>query len=151
MTNKINHKPVVHVGWVNLTDGMEISNGNSALHSDPKVRLPHSTRTFISFHAEDAAGDTNLAFNKPVTLSSLYGPETPGSLAVDGNKTGDWYVDGCACSQPELNPWILVDLEKDYKISSLYILNRQDSSRECIKFISVRECQKNEAVAGNSS
>ena len=75
------------------------------------------------------AADSNVALNKPVTMSSYY-DGAPGSLAVDGEKIGDWYDDGCASTNPEINPWITVDLETQYAISSVYILNRLDFSRK---------------------
>ena len=58
-------------------------------------------------------------------MSSYY-DGAPGSLAVNGKKIGDWYDDGCASTNPETNPWIMVDLETQYAISSVYILNRLD-------------------------
>ena len=74
------------------------------------------------------ATNSNVALNKLVTMSTYYGDDAPGSNAVDGQKVGQWLVDGCASTTNENNPWIMVDLEKQYAISSIYILNRLDGN-----------------------
>ena len=70
---------------------------------------------------------SNVALQKLVTMSTQY-RNAPGSNAVDGRKGGNWYIDGCASTINKSNPWILVDLEQEYTISSIYITNRQDGN-----------------------
>ena len=62
-------------------------------------------------------------------MSSQYSEDAPWSNAVDGRRGGSWENDGCACSLNDNNPWILVDLEQQYVISSMYIMNRVDLGR----------------------
>ena len=77
-------------------------------------------------------GSSNLALQKPVTMSTLYNDDAPGSNAVDGRKGGDWFDDGCASTKKENNSWIMVDLESQYSISSIFILNRLDGSSKIL-------------------
>ena len=58
-------------------------------------------------------------------MNSQYPENAPWSNAVDGRRGGSWEDDGCASSQNEINPWIMVDLEQQYVISSMYIVNRE--------------------------
>lgn len=75
---------------------------------------------------------TNVALNKLVTMSSMYDATVPGSKAVDGQKIGDWNIDGCACTLPEKHPWLLLDLGAKYTICSIFILNRLGSTCKCV-------------------
>ena len=73
---------------------------------------------------------TNVAFNKTVTMSTYYGPDAPGSHAVNGIKTGDWYDGSCACTTSQVNPWLLLNLEGTYTVTGMQIVNRADCCRK---------------------
>ena len=73
----------------------------------------------------------NIALGKNVTMSSLYTSNTLGDgdweYAVDGNTSKDWYVGGCASTNSESNPWLLLDLGGTFTVTSLKIFNREDN------------------------
>ena len=78
-------------------------------------------------------GETNLALGKLVEMSSLYEPESPGSKAVDGKTSGDWYDKdkaGCASTKYTENPWMLVDLGVVSLIKKIKIYARTDCCRK---------------------
>ena len=81
---------------------------------------------------------TNIAFGKPVILSSQYNELSAGSKAVDGVKTGLW-KDGCASTNFESNPTMILDLENVHSISSVVLYNRVNCCRE---YISGPGCSK---------
>ena len=56
---------------------------------------------------------TNLALNKPVTVSSIDGPGNAGANAVDGNTTTRW---SSAYSDPQ---WIVVDFGATHTINEI--------------------------------
>src|SRR5689334_20120170 len=59
---------------------------------------------------------TNIALNRPVTVSSVQsGTSYTGNLAVDGKTTTRW------SSAPSDNQWIYVDLGSQYNITSVNI------------------------------
>jgi beta-glucanase (GH16 family) len=58
---------------------------------------------------------SNLALNKPTTVSSTEAAGTPGSAAVDGNATSRW---ASAFSDPQ---WIYVDLGANYNVNRVKI------------------------------
>ena len=90
------------------------------------------------FCTVDAYGRTNIAFGKTVSLSSVYNLGTAGYYAVDGTKTGLW-EDGCASTGQQKNPWMLIDLGEDYRISSAFIMNRIDCCRKYDKLLNCME------------
>jgi beta-glucanase (GH16 family) len=65
--------------------------------------------------AEPTATGPNLALNKPVTVSSVENPNTPGAAAVDGNLATRW---SSAFEDPQ---WLAVDLGADYSIDQVKI------------------------------
>lgn len=48
-----------------------------------------------------------------------------GNYAVDGIRGGLW-DQGCASTNREKNPWMLIDLGGDYMVSEVYLRNRND-------------------------
>ena len=60
-------------------------------------------------------------------MSSLY---TGGdwSHATDGNTDGDWYDGGCASTDRDTNPWLLLDLGDTYTVGAMRIYNRVDGT-----------------------
>ncbi|WP_224994424.1 Ig-like domain-containing protein [Cesiribacter sp. SM1] len=64
---------------------------------------------------EPTATGPNLALNKPVTVSSVENPGTPGSAAVDGDLGTRWSSE---FSDPQ---WLAVDLGATYNISQVKI------------------------------
>jgi len=64
---------------------------------------------------EAASRGLNLALNKPVTVSSVENPATPGTNAVDGILTTRW---ASAFSNPQ---WLTVDLGAAYNINEVKI------------------------------
>ena len=66
---------------------------------------------------------TNLAgsLGATVTMSSVYSPTFSGAKAIDGNPkvvTGQTLVHAnCAATKFTLNPWLRVDLQKEYLVS----------------------------------
>ncbi|XP_060585926.1 uncharacterized protein LOC132741704 isoform X2 [Ruditapes philippinarum] len=65
---------------------------------------------------------TNVALGKKVTLSSTYSSTYNGPKMVDGN----FERDNVAITLHRKNPYAIVDLERVYTISSIYIFNRKD-------------------------
>ena len=67
-----------------------------------------------------------------MTMSSLYTSTTHGdgtwAYAVDGITDQDWYTGGCASSNREANPWLLLDLGGPFTVTALKIYNRGDGS-----------------------
>jgi polygalacturonase len=59
--------------------------------------------------------DSNLALNKPVTVSSTYSASNPATYAVDGSVSTYW------ASQYSYLQWIYVDLLKSYKINEVVL------------------------------
>ena len=74
--------------------------------------------------SQTAAANFNIAFGKTVTMSSTHG-EGPGHYAVDGIRGGLW-DQGCASTNKDKNPWMLIDLRGDYIVSEVYLRNRID-------------------------
>lgn len=68
------------------------------------------------------AGD--LALRQTAKLSSVFNGVRHAKFAVDGNPTGN--VEKCAVSNPEDNPYWIVDLVRAYIIDEVYILGRSD-------------------------
>ncbi|XP_060575557.1 fucolectin-1-like [Ruditapes philippinarum] len=68
---------------------------------------------------------TNVALNKPVTMSSMhqYPPTPTPEMLTDGNRS-DVYP--CPHSELETNPEAIIDLEQTYGITGIYIVNRVD-------------------------
>jgi endoglucanase Acf2 len=60
-------------------------------------------------------GGTNLALNKPTTVSSTENAGTPGSSAVDGNGGTRW---SSAAADPQ---WIYVDLQATYNVNRVKV------------------------------
>ncbi|WP_210490275.1 Ig-like domain-containing protein [Rufibacter aurantiacus] len=75
-----------------------------------------STSAEVKVTVQEAASrGPNLALNKPVTVSSLENPSTPGTNAVDGSLTTRW---ASAFSDPQ---WLSVDLGAAYNINEVKI------------------------------
>jgi len=66
--------------------------------------------------------------SKDVTMSSLWNLQIHygGSFAVDGTVLNRSGADNCATTQPEVKPWLSIDLGKTYDIDRVVIYNRQD-------------------------
>ena len=81
----------------------------------------------------------NIALGKTVTMSSLYTSTQHGdgvwAYAVDGNTSKDWFNGGCACTNYEADPWLLVDLGGTFTVTSLKIFNREDGGTATCKYI----------------
>ncbi|XP_041346807.1 fucolectin-1-like [Gigantopelta aegis] len=70
---------------------------------------------------------SNLAFQKPVTMSSMRISIASPIFAVDGNNGTDWYSDYCATSDHyDMEPWWMVDLHGYFHIHDVLITNRGD-------------------------
>ena len=76
----------------------------------------------------DCTTASNIALDKPATQSSNYGATEAGAeLAVDGNTSGDWYLDFSVSSTSwQNNPWWEVDLESVSEIQEVKVWNRTD-------------------------
>lgn len=75
----------------------------------------------------DAGGsDNNVALNKPVFQSSKYRPENDANKTVDGNRDDNYFHGSCTHTLHEVQPWIVVDLEGEYEIVGVEIVNRGD-------------------------
>ena len=69
----------------------------------------------------------DLALNQPATQSSVYsepGKSGVASLAVDGNRDGDWEKGFCIRTATENNPWWRVDLGASLPVAEVIIVNR---------------------------
>lgn len=99
--------------------------------------------------AANAALGTNLALNRPVSLSSnsTTSPASIGANCTDGNTVGNSPATVCqtdgAGANGYANPWIGVDLGGDFPIESIKLTNRIDACTNCNHWLVV--------VAGDSS
>ena len=89
---------------------------------------------------------SNVAEGKTVTMSSLYTSTQHGDgdweHAVDGDTSQDWYAGGCASTNNEANPWLLLDLGDTFTVTSLKIFNREDGGfcKYCTKGMQLTRC-----------
>ncbi|XP_035696652.1 uncharacterized protein LOC118430053 [Branchiostoma floridae] len=67
----------------------------------------------------------NVALGKPASQSSTDGSHVAAS-AVDGDKGTSVPGNQCTLTNPEDGPWWQVDLEKDWPVGSVRVLNRGD-------------------------
>lgn len=82
-----------------------------------------------------------LALNKPAKQSTTYYTYSA-NLAVDGNKGTDFFVDKCSCTNVgDLHPWLSVDLQAVYNISSVRIFNRGMDVAKIGKRTKERHCK----------
>ena len=80
----------------------------------------------------DYITDTNIALDKPVTMSSKIvagsTQENPAS-AVDGAISTD--IDNCGCCTStrynDLDPWLTVDLQQEYQVDIVIVRGRIDN------------------------
>lgn len=99
--------------------------------------------------AANATPGTNLALNRPVSLSSISTTSTAsiGANCTDGNTIGNSPATVCqtggAGANGYANPWIGVDLGGDFPIESINLTNRTDACTNCNHWLVV--------VAGDSS
>ena len=71
---------------------------------------------------------SNVALNKSASMSSIYGPISAGTNAVDGNL--DSYWQNCALTTKEsTSPWLLIDLLSEYQILYVQVKNREIRNR----------------------
>ncbi len=82
----------------------------------------------------------NLALNRPVWQISDYDVST-GEEAVDGNPNPNSAGQSCTHTGTADNPWWVVDLGGDYKVSSVKITNRLEP--DCAGFWDCCECSCN--------
>ncbi|ESO91962.1 hypothetical protein LOTGIDRAFT_162966 [Lottia gigantea] len=71
-------------------------------------------------------GLENLALNKPTRQTSEYGSGLISSNAVDGNLRNDDYSCSHTKNRTDTPNWLLVDLEAEYEITSIKVLNRRE-------------------------
>ncbi|MFK7935646.1 MAG: PA14 domain-containing protein [Saprospiraceae bacterium] len=91
-------------------------------------------RTFTVTTGGGGGGDcnnpTNIALNKPATLSSVYnGTPAPAENAVDGNTSGIWYAPNgysIASTNWGQNEFVEIDLEEVSEIKEIKLYNRTD-------------------------
>ena len=71
----------------------------------------------------------NVAMSKDTTMSSLWNHPIyhASSFAVDGQVLNNPGADKCATTQPEVKPWLSIDLGNTYDIDRVVIYNRQDT------------------------
>jgi hypothetical protein len=74
------------------------------------------------------AGGVNVALNKPCTTSSIYEPNSPCSLAVDGNVAQRNHP-GTYHSKYTNGDWVKIDLQADYAVTSVTYYNRKVQSQ----------------------
>uniref|UniRef100_A0A3Q3GF41 Fucolectin tachylectin-4 pentraxin-1 domain-containing protein n=1 Tax=Labrus bergylta TaxID=56723 RepID=A0A3Q3GF41_9LABR len=80
---------------------------------------------------------TNIAKGGKVDQSSLYGKGVPGR-AIDGNRASKWGDDSCTHTHNDFSPWWRLDLQKQYKITSVTITNRRDCCHDRINGAEIR-------------
>ncbi|XP_041346804.1 fucolectin-like, partial [Gigantopelta aegis] len=67
---------------------------------------------------------SNLAFQKPVTMSSVFDANHLASGAVDGNNGTKWLLDLCTTMKHgDMEPWWMVDLRGYFHIHDVIITN----------------------------
>ncbi|CAH1783521.1 unnamed protein product [Owenia fusiformis] len=72
----------------------------------------------------------NIALNKPTSQSSTYitGHASAESYkAVDGSDDRDWYHGSCTHTQNDVNAWWMVDLEGEYLVQSVRLVNNMNT------------------------
>ncbi|XP_041355249.1 fucolectin-like [Gigantopelta aegis] len=67
---------------------------------------------------------SNLAFQKPATMSTVFDANTTPSCAVDGNNGTEWFSDfGSLTKYGDMDPWWMVDLRGYFHIHDVIITN----------------------------
>ncbi|XP_078616716.1 uncharacterized protein LOC144884998 isoform X2 [Branchiostoma floridae x Branchiostoma japonicum] len=79
----------------------------------------------------------NVALGKPASQSSTDGSHIAAS-AVDGEKGTSVSDNQCTLTNPEDDPWWQVDLEEDWPISTVRVLNRGDCCGSLLKNFEIR-------------
>jgi len=95
-------------------------NGNTYYYVVAATNAAGSSSNSLQIAAVPAAPLSNLALNKPVTVSSVENAGYPGNNAVDGNAATRW---SSAFSDPQ---WIYVDLGSTCNVSEV-ILNWENA------------------------
>ena len=72
--------------------------------------------------------DVNVAFGKPALQISEGWQGVP-SNAVDGDRDNIYWDLSCQHTQKQPNPWLVVDLEQDFDIARVTMVNRGDCCR----------------------
>ena len=118
----------ISAGTLTFSDGSSITVGaldNAGAVKD--ITFPNKTVTWVRFQVTTGTGTnvglaemqayslpgTNIALNKAVTVSSIYGTGYEASKAVDGNTATRW---SSAYSDPQ---WISIDLGSPYNVSGV--------------------------------
>ena len=97
----------------------------------------------LFFHVAVNGPVSNVALNKPASMSSNYDSINVASNAVDGNLYSSHGT--CAFTQKEpTSPWLLVDLLSEYRILYVRVKNRQ-------KYIHVARSQPFDVRVGNNN
>ena len=69
----------------------------------------------------------NVAVFKPVTMSSEHNPPYHRPYyAVDDNVAKIGYAVECASTTAQLAPWMLIDLQQDFDVNYITLINRLD-------------------------
>ncbi|XP_060906970.1 uncharacterized protein LOC132984246 [Labrus mixtus] len=84
-----------------------------------------------------SAHATNIAISGKVEQSSLYGKGVP-ERAIDGNRASKWGDGSCTHTNDDLSPWWRLDLQTQYKITSVTITNRRDCCHDRINGAEIR-------------
>ena len=76
------------------------------------LNIPYIKNNFpITFLGKYSLSE-NIAFGKPVQISSQLGASYTGRRAVDGNLNGIFSQGGCTHTNTEEDPWLRVDLQQ---------------------------------------
>ena len=80
---------------------------------------------------------TNVALNKPVSISSATYPQPVESNAVDGNLDSSWSSCAITLDSP-ISPWLLIDLLSEYHIQYVRIKNLKHANLQRFQPFDVR-------------
>ena len=96
----------------------------------PKTGFLITRLNYVNVRAGIVEAVTNVALGKTVTMSSLFTSTQYGdgfwTYAVDGNTNQNYTDGGCSSTNRDTMPWLLLDLEGIYTVTSLKIFNRVD-------------------------
>eukprot|EP00116_Pleurobrachia_bachei_P007050 sb/3467312/ len=125
--------------FTNVKGGLRCASTSNYANAST-VRIESTSGSYLSlcevevqsdknFQGED--GLVNLALNKPTSQSSTgWGGDS--SRAVDGRRNKNWDQGSCTCTGTSTDSSWQVDLEDNYNVKKITVVNRADAARQRI-------------------